>query len=251
MPILKIKDLSVAFGGIQALLDVNLSIESGEIHGLIGPNGAGKSTLFNSIFGVVKTSGGRILFGDHEITGLKPYQVAWIGIARTFQNLKLFNDMSVLDNVVVGGLCRTKGRFWGSLLGHRKALQEDTSIRKKAESLLDALGLIELRNTLVSGLPYGQRKAVELARSLATEPKILLLDEPSAGMNLQETEAIMTLLQKINRQGYTIFLIEHDMRMIMGLSNRISVLNFGTMIAEGTPAEIVKNERVIKAYLGH
>ncbi len=251
MPILKIKDLSVTFGGIQALLGVNLSIESGEIHGLIGPNGAGKSTLFNAIFGVVKISGGRIFFEDHEITGLKPYQVAWVGITRTFQNLKLFNDMSVLDNVVVGGLCRTKGRFWGSLLGHQRSLQEDASIRKKAETLLDALGLIELRNTLVSGLPYGQRKAVELARALATEPRILLLDEPSAGMNLQETEAIMTLLQKINRQGYTIFLIEHDMRMIMGLSNRISVLDFGKMIAEGTPAEIVKNEQVIKAYLGH
>ncbi len=251
MPILKIKDLSVAFGGVQALLNVDLAIESGEIHGLIGPNGAGKSTLFNAIFGVVKISGGHVFFGDREITGLKPYQVAWVGIARTFQNLKLFNDMSVLDNIVVGGLCRTKGRFWGSLLGHRRTLHEDASIRKKAETLLDALGLIELRNTLVSGLPYGQRKAVELARALATEPKILLLDEPSAGMNLQETEAIMTLLQKISKQGYTIFLIEHDMRMIMGLSNRISVLDFGKMIAEGTPSEIVKNEQVIKAYLGH
>jgi ABC-type branched-subunit amino acid transport system ATPase component len=251
MSILKIKDLSVAFGGVQALLNVDLSIENGEIHGLIGPNGAGKSTLFNAIFGVVKISRGHIFFEDREITGLKPYEVAWAGIARTFQNLKLFNDMSVLDNIMVGGLCHAKGRFWGSLLRHRRTILEDLLIREKAESLLDALGLIDLRNTLVSGLPYGQRKAVELARSLATDPKILLLDEPSAGMNVQETEAIINLLQRINRQGYTILLIEHDMRMIMGLSDRISVLDFGKKIGEGVPAEIVKNEQVIKAYLGH
>ena len=251
MSILKIKDLSVAFGGVQALLSVDLSVENGEIHGLIGPNGAGKSTLFNAIFGVVKISRGHIFFEDREITGLKSYEVAWAGIARTFQNLKLFNDMSVLDNVVVGGLCHAKGRFWGSLLGGQRTTLEDLSIREKSEFLLDALGLIDLRNTLVSGLPYGQRKAVELARALAMEPRILLLDEPSAGMNLQETEAIMNLLQKISKEGYTIFLIEHDMRMIMGLSNRISVLDFGKKIAEGVPEEIVKNEQVIKAYLGH
>jgi len=251
MSILKVKDLSVAFGGIQALVNVDLFIERGEIHGLIGPNGAGKSTLFNAIFGVVKISKGHVFLEDREITGRKPYEVARAGIARTFQNLKLFNDMSVLDNIVVGGLCRTKGRFWGSLLGHRGTILEDLSIRKKAEALLETLGLIDLRNALVRGLPYGQRKTIELARALATEPKVLLLDETCAGMNLQETEAIMDLLLRINRQGYTIFLIEHDMPMIMGLSNRISVLDFGKKIAEGTPEDIAQNEQVIKAYLGH
>jgi branched-chain amino acid transport system ATP-binding protein len=251
MPVLEIKNLSVAFGGVQALSQVHLSIETGEIRALIGPNGAGKSTLFNAVTGVVRTSGGQILFKGQNITGLKPYQVALLGIARTYQNLKLFNDMTVLDNVIVGGLCGTKTRFLGSLFSHPRTNEEDRLIRKKAESTLELLGLVDLRHSHVKGLPYGQRKAIELARALATEPEIILLDEPKAGMNMEETEAIMRILQKISEQGFTIFLIEHDMPMVMGLSDRISVLDFGCKIAEGTPDEITRNERVIKAYLGH
>jgi branched-chain amino acid transport system ATP-binding protein len=251
MPILEIRKLSVSFGGVQALLDVDLSIEEGEIRGIIGPNGAGKTTLFNAITGVVKRSTGEILFKGQNITQMNPYQAAHAGIARTFQNLKLFNDMSVLDNVIVGALCGKQARFWGSLFSHRRTTDEDKTVREKAQALLDSLGLIDLKDSIVRGLPYGQRKAIELARALATGPKILLLDEPSAGMNLRETEAIIQILKQINKQGYTIFLIEHDMRVIMGLSDRISVLEFGQKIAEGTPDEISKNERVIKAYLGH
>lgn len=251
MPILEIKELSVAFGGVQALSGVNLSIEQGEIRGLIGPNGAGKSTLFNAVTGVVKPSIGTVFFEGRNITGLRLRQVALSGVSRTYQNLRLFNDMSVLDNVIVGGLCGNKPRFWGSLFYNRRTNIEDRSIRDKAESILESLGLIDIKDAQVRGLPYGQRKTVELTRALATEPKILLLDEPSAGMNFQETEAITKVLKQINKQGYTIFIVEHDMRVIMGLSDNISVLDFGQKIAEGTPEEVSRNERVIKAYLGH
>ncbi len=250
-PLLEIRELTVTFGGVQALIDVNLAIDRGEIHGLIGPNGAGKSTVFNAIAGVVKPIEGHVFFQGNNITGSPPYQVAWEGIARTYQNLKLFHEMTVLDNVIVGGLCGGKTRFLGSLFGGKKTAQEDAFIRDKANTILESLGLSDIRNARVKALPYGQRKAIELARALATEPKILLLDEPSAGMNIEETNAIMRLLHQINEQGYTILLIEHDMRMVMGLSSRVSVLDFGRKIAEGTPDDIVKSEQVIKAYLGH
>ena len=251
MPILEIKELSVTFGGVQALSQVNLSIGQGEIRGLIGPNGAGKSTLFNAITGVVKPSTGTVLFEGSDITGLNLHQVALSGVSRTYQNLRLFNDMTVLDNVIVGGLCGRKPRFWGSLLCTRRTRLEDKSIREKAEFLLESLGLSEIKSAQVRGLPYRKRKAVELTRALATKPKVLLLDEPSAGMNFEETEAIIRILKQINKEGYTIFVVEHDMRVIMGLSDRISVLDFGQKIAEGAPGEISRNERVIKAYLGH
>jgi len=251
MAILGVRDLTVTFGGVQALVGVDISIDYGEIHGLIGPNGAGKSTLFNAVVGAVRPSDGHVFFQDNEITGLTPPEAARAGIARTFQNLKLFNDMTVIDNVIVGGLCRAKTRFWGSLFSAKKTVSEDRSIREKAESILSSLGLLELKEKVITGLPYGQRKAIELARALATDPKILLLDEPRAGMNIEETETIIEILRKIRDQGYTIFLIEHDMRMVMQLSDRITVLNFGKKIAEGTPKNIANDERVIKAYLGH
>lgn len=217
---------------------------------MIGPNGAGKSTLFNAIVGVVKMNEGQVIFDGENITGFKPFEVARVGIARTFQNLKLFHDMTVIDNIMVGGLCGTKTRFWGALLNQGNIRVEDKKIQTKAESILESLELSELKNKPVGELPFGQKKAIELARALATDPKIILLDEPKAGMNIEEAEAIMNILRKIKSSGLTIFLIEHDMRLIMDISDRISVLDFGIKIAEGTPREIQNNEKVVKAYLG-
>jgi len=248
--ILTIKDLSVRFGGVLALSNVNCKVHSGEIHGLIGPNGAGKSTLFNAVSGLVRPAGGRITFMSRDITGIPPHEVADAGIARTFQNLKLFEEMTVMENVITGALCGYGTRFWGSLFCGRKTRIEDREVEEKAASILESLGLIAIKDKFVNGLPYGQKKGVELARSLATDPKILLLDEPKAGMNIEESETIMSMLATIREAGLTIFLVEHDMRMVMDLSDRITVLHFGMKIAEGTPDEIANDKTVIDAYLG-
>ncbi len=250
MGLLELKKLVVKFGGVTALTEVDLSVKKGEIHGLIGPNGAGKSTLFNSITGVVKPSSGNIFFNGKDITGMKAHQVACAGIARTFQNLRLFNNMTVLDNVIVAGLCGKKTRFWGSIGGGRTTRQEDKNISIKAIKILESLGLENLKDLIIEGLPYGKRKAVELARTLATDPKMLLLDEPCAGMNAEESTQVMAILNIIKKQGYTTCLIEHDMRMVMELSDSITVIDFGEVIAEGNPEEIANNEKVIEAYLG-
>ena len=250
MALLELKKLGVTFGGVAALNNVDLSIQEGEIHGLIGPNGAGKSTLFNSITGVVQPSSGQIFFDGEDITGMKAYEVARAGIARTFQNLRLFNNMTVLDNVIVAGLCGKKTRFWGSVSGSRSTLREDTEVSTKAFEILESLGLGDLKDLIIEGLPYGKRKAVELARALATDPKIILLDEPCAGMNAEESTQVMTILNTIKEQGYTTCLIEHDMRMVMEVSDSITVIDFGKVIARGNPEAVSNNEKVIEAYLG-
>ena len=250
MPLLELKELGVNFGGVTALSSVDMSIEKGEIHGLIGPNGAGKSTLFNAVTGVARPTSGHVFFNGKEITGMRPFDVARAGIARTFQNLRLFNGMTVLDNVIVAGLCGKETRFWGSLLGGGQTRREDEEIARKAESILDMLGLLELKDALISGLPYGKRKAVELARALATDPKIILLDEPGAGMNAEESEQVMDILRMIKEQGYTTCLVEHDMKMVMDLSDVITVIDFGKVIADGSPEAVSGNEEVIEAYLG-
>jgi branched-chain amino acid transport system ATP-binding protein len=250
MPLLELRRLGVTFGGVTALDMVDMTIEKGEIHGLIGPNGAGKSTLFNAVTGVSRPTSGRVFFNGVEITGMKPFDVARAGIARTFQNLRLFNRMTVLDNLIVAGLCGKQTRFWGSLFGGRHTRREDHEISEKAVSILEMMGLWQLKDAFIGGLPYGKRKAVELARALATDPKIILLDEPGAGMNSEESEQVMDILTMIKKQGYTICLVEHDMRMVMELSDAITVIDFGKVIAEGSPEVVSNHERVIEAYLG-
>ncbi len=250
MPLLELKQLGVTFGGVAALERVDMAVEEGEIHGLIGPNGAGKSTLFNAVTGVARPTRGQVFFNGVEITGMKPFDAARTGIARTFQNLRLFNGMTVLDNVTVAGLCGRKTRFWGSLLGGGQTRREDEEIKQKALSILEMLGLADSKDTVIGGLPYGKRKAVELARALATDPKIILLDEPGAGMNAEESEQVMAILTTVKEKGYTTCLVEHDMRMVMELSDSITVIDFGKVIAEGSPEYVSSHEKVVEAYLG-
>jgi branched-chain amino acid transport system ATP-binding protein len=248
---LQVSGLSMGFGGIQALQSVALSVRQGEICSVIGPNGAGKTTLFNCISGIYKAQSGSILFEGMELLGMKPPRIAQMGIARAFQNIELFEGMTVLDNLMSakGHLARY-GLFWAALyLG--PCVREEVKARDRVEEIIEFLDIQAIRKVAVSGLPYGLQKRVELARALAMEPKLLLIDEPVSGMNLEETEDMARYLIDINEEmNITILLVEHDMGLVMDLSDRITVLNFGTKIAEGTPEEIRKNPRVISAYLG-
>jgi branched-chain amino acid transport system ATP-binding protein len=239
------------FGGIRALSDFSFKVDEGEILSVIGPNGAGKTTLINCISGIYRARKGTILFRGRDVIGRNPNQIAQLGIARTFQNIALFRGMTVLDNMLIGqGYLLHYGLLSAALFLGR-ALNEEVRGRDRVEEIIEFLDLQHVRKSPVGGLPYGMQKKVELGRALAMEPKLLLIDEPVSGMNLEETEDMARYVLDINEElGITIILIEHDMGLVMDISHRITVLNFGMKIAEGAPNEIVKNPEVIKAYLG-
>ena len=252
MSILTVSNLSIAFGGLSALSDVSFELEKGQIFSIIGPNGAGKTTIFNCISGNYRPDGGKIFFNDIDITKKKPHRVARLGIARTFQNIELFSHMTALDNILLGRHIHMKGGVLRSMFSFTEFMaREEIEHRKVAEEIIDFLDLQSARNQFVINLPYGTRKLVELGRALATDPVIMLLDEPSAGMNLEEREDLMIWIKDIRDDfGITVILVEHDMNLIMSISDEIMALNFGRKIAQGKPEEIQKHPEVIRAYLG-
>lgn len=248
--VLQIKKLSKSFGGVQALTNVTFSVNEGEIFGLIGPNGAGKTTMFNIITNMFPPTTGELSFLNENITASKPYKITEKGICRTFQNIRLFPQLTVVENVKVGLHCRTKSGVFTSVFRTKRQKKEEGFIHNKSMELLDLVGLEEYHDTIADNLSYGQQRRLEIARALASDPKLLLLDEPAAGMNETETKDLFHLIKKIQQKGITILLIEHDMPLVMKICDRIAVLNFGEKIAEGTPQEIQNNQEVIEAYLG-
>jgi branched-chain amino acid transport system ATP-binding protein len=242
--------ISKRFGGVQALADVSFEIRSGEIYGLIGPNGAGKTSLFNVLTGIYEADGGTFVFDGRLLAGLKPNDVAARGIARTFQNIRLFANLSALENVMIGRHVRTRAGVFGAMLRDSRTRDEERAIEKRAFQLLDYVGVSRRANDLAKHLPYGDQRRLEIARALATEPKLLALDEPAAGMNATETAALSKLLRDIRADGTTILLIEHDMKLVMSLCDRVLVLDYGKKIAEGPAAVVQKDPAVIAAYLG-
>lgn len=249
MAVLELNEVTMRFGGLTAVNRVNLLLNENEILGLIGPNGAGKTTIFNMITGIYTPSAGKILFQGKEINGLKSYLLTRKGIARTFQNIRLFGELTVLDNVKIGGHVRSKGNLFGALT-RLPAMAEERRIAEKARSFLAFMGLAAKEQELARNLSYGEQRRLEIARAMASDPTLLLLDEPAAGMNPQETMALMEMIRRIRDKGLTILLVEHDMKLVMGICDRVAVLDYGEKIADGTPKEIQSNQRVIAAYLG-
>jgi len=248
--ILNLKDLTIKFGGVTALNNVNLELKEGEILALIGPNGAGKTTVFNLITGVYKPTSGNVFLGDLAIDGKKRHHITKLGIARTFQNIRLFGDMTTLENVITGTDVRNKVGLVGSMLGTPRSRREEKASVAKAYEILKFIGIDEYADRLAKNLPYGVQRRLEIARALGTEPKILLLDEPAAGFNPQEKVELAAIIKKIRDAGYTILLIEHDMSLIMGISDRVVVLDFGQKIADDLPSVVQNDPQVIAAYLG-
>ncbi len=252
MALLQAEKLSKVFGGLRAVSDVNLHLNPGELIGLIGPNGAGKTTIFNLLTGVIQPTEGVISFDGKDTAGLRPYDVTKLGMARTFQNIRLFKELTVLDNVRIAYHHRVKYNLFHSMFCRwGKFRAEEKMLTDEALKFLDIFGLKDLADELAQNLPYGMQRRLEIARALATGPKLVLLDEPAAGMNPQETKELMDLIRFIREKfNLTILLIEHDMNLVMGICERIYVLDYGQLIAEGTPEEIKANPRVIEAYLG-
>lgn len=250
MTLLQVDQLGKRFGGLQAVDGVSFSLRQGAIKAVIGPNGAGKTTLFNLIAGMLAPTAGEIRFQGQAIQGMRPFRIAGLGIARTFQNIKMFAGMTARENVMVGRHVRSSTGFLASMFRTAGCRSEERAIRTRAMELLDFVGIADCAETLASNLAFGQQRAVELARALALEPTLLLLDEPAAGLNIYETAEIGRLIAKIRDLGITVLLVEHDMSLVMDISDEIVVLSFGQKIAEGVPTMIQQNPEVIKVYLG-
>ncbi|GAA3650483.1 ABC transporter ATP-binding protein [Nocardioides ginsengisoli] len=248
--LLEVDHVTLKFGGLTALDDVSFEIREGEILGLIGPNGAGKTTCFNVMTGVYRPTSGQVRFDGTPLTKMKRYKITKLGIARTFQNIRLFKSMTVIENVLVGADAHSKVGFWDALLRTPRYRRTEGEARARAAELLELVGIKARHDELASNLSYGDQRRLEIARAMATGPKLLCLDEPAAGFNPAEKVKLMELIRKVRDAGYTVLLIEHDMRLVMGVTDRIVVLEFGQKIAEGTPAEIRDNPAVIAAYLG-
>lgn len=249
-PVLRIEGLSKAFGGIQALAEVSFSVQAETIHAVIGPNGAGKTTLFNTITGAYSPDGGLIQFDGEEVQGRRVHELVALGMARTFQNVELFGSMTVLENVLVGQHVRTRCGFWGAMARWPRIRQEEREARRMAMEILEFVGLRDMADVRSVDLPFGWQRFIEIARALATQPRLLLLDEPASGLNAVETSQLAGLLREIRGRGVTLLLVEHDMSLTMDISDRILVLHQGCKLAEGTPEEIQGDERVVTAYLG-
>ena len=248
--LLEIRGLVKRFGGVVAVNVLDMTVRAGDVHALIGPNGSGKTTTLNVISGLYRSDGGSIRFDGTEISGNAAHAIARLGIARTFQNIRLFGELTVAENVMIGRHVRTRTGFIGALLPGGPTAREERETREKALELLRFVGLEAAADAPARSLPYGDQRRVEIARALASEPRLLLLDEPAAGMNPTETDTLVALLRSIREKGTTLLLIEHDMNLVMSVSDTITVLNFGQHIAEGPPAEIARNPDVITAYLG-
>jgi branched-chain amino acid transport system ATP-binding protein len=251
MVLLSVRHVSKRFGGVQALSNVSLDVEKGEVHALIGPNGAGKTTLFNCISSLYRPESGEVLFKGEDIAGTSPHLIPRLGIARTFQNLELFRNATVLDNIMLGRYLHKKTGFLSEVLFLPRARDQEVSSRRRVEEVIDFLNLQPFRDRIIGQLPFGTQKCVELARALALDPELILLDEPASGLNPEETQDLCFWIEDIQEElGITILLVEHDMRMVSQVSNQVTALDFGAVIAQGTPEAVQRHPAVIQAYLG-